>query len=354
MWKQLFHATWKTFRTDFQAVLRNLQSHKRLLDSQGILVGVQEIQKIRDQIESERRQRQQDEEARRRREVFIWLAAADSAEDQETATEARSKYPMTGRWILQETLVAQWCDAHRQREPFLWINGKPGAGKLPRKERVRCKIVRLMRATDLGKTILASVLVEKCANISNTHVAYFYCRAEDCNRSMFIGVCRSLICQLAQQNTSILSYVYEKSASSGRSHLDSISLAKEMLGVVFDAVDTLFIIIDGIDECKKVEKERISTTLISIVENHTAFLRCCFISQHDKDTGKIFRNMPTLQITEKHNAGDILNYCVGMEEKIASSFQVSTTDLQHLNISRNVAAKADGKTTRWLSDPFDY
>lgn len=205
-----------------------------------------------------------------------------------------------------------------------------------------------------GKTVLSSVLVKKCASISNTNLAYFYCRAEDCSRNTFIGVCRSLICQLVQQHTSILSYVYEKSSSCGRTQLDSISLAKEMLDVVLNAVDALFIVIDGIDECKKVEKERISSTLISIVENHTAFLRCCFVSQHDKDTGKIFRNLPTFHITEKHNEGDILAYCVGMEERIASRFEGSAADLQHLNISGNVAAKADGKTTELLFDPINY
>lgn len=125
-----------------------------------------------------------------------------------------------------------------------------------------------------------------------------------------------------------------------------------MLGVVFNAFDRLFIVIDGIDECKKIEKERISSTLISIIESHTAFLRCCFISQHDKDTGRIFRNMPTFQITKKHNEGDILDYCVGMEERIASSFQVSATDLRNLNISRNVAAKADGKNPELLFEPI--
>lgn len=204
--------------------------------------------------------------------------------------------------------------------------------------------VKLMKCMHLGKTVLTSVLVEKCASISNTNLAFFYCRAEDFNKNSFIGVCRSLILQLVQRNASILSYVYEKSSSSGRSQLDSTSVAKEMLVVALNAFDKLFIVIDGIDECKKAEKERISSTLISIVESHTACLRCCFISQHDKDTGKIFRNIPTFRITEKHNEGDILNYCVGMEERIARSFRVSATDLRTLNISRNVATKADGKS----------
>lgn len=100
------------------------------MDSQAILAGVQESQRVRTEIEAERQRRQDDEEKRRRREVYSWLAAADSAEDQETATETRSKYPTTGSWIFRELLVKTWCDPSSQSEPCLWINGKPGAGKL--------------------------------------------------------------------------------------------------------------------------------------------------------------------------------------------------------------------------------
>ncbi|KAF4535903.1 Ankyrin repeat protein [Lasiodiplodia theobromae] len=316
VWKQLFHATWKTFRTDFQAILKSLQSHKRLLDSQGILIGAQEIQKvreqiengiqesqiIREQIENERQQRQKDEETRRRREVSTWLAAADSIEDQETATEARSKYPTSGVWMVRERLVTRWCDLHSQSEPCLWINGKPGA----------------------GKTVLASVLVEKCNSIAHANVAYFYCRAEDCSRNTFIGVCRSLISQLVQQNTSILSYAYEKSSLSGHSQLDSTILAKEMLAVALNAFENLFIIIDGIDECKKDEKKRISEALISMAES------------------RMFQKLPTFRITENHTKGDVLDYCIARENTIAQYFQISATEIQQLNISHKVAAKADG------------
>lgn len=125
-----------------------------------------------------------------------------------------------------------------------------------------------------------------------------------------------------------------------------MSLAKELLDVVLNTFNNLHIVIDGVDDCTRMEKERISSTFISVAESRISCIRCCFISQDDKDTGKLFRGLPTLQITEQHDQRDILEYCRGMEDQIAKSFQFSAPDIQNLNIQHVVATKAQGEEAR--------
>lgn len=74
--------------------------------------------------------------------------------------------------------------------------------------------------------------------------------------------------------------------------------------------DKLYLIIDGLDECKKDEKKLISTwfksTINAISVDDPECLRCLFISQDDNDTCKFFRDIPTLHIINANHKEDII------------------------------------------------
>src|SRR5579862_263597 len=93
VWKQLFHATWKTFRTKFSSILANLRRHKTLVESQANLIQFVEIQKTRAAAEAQMRSMQKAEVEHMQIVVRSWLSPASSDVDQENAAKVRADYP---------------------------------------------------------------------------------------------------------------------------------------------------------------------------------------------------------------------------------------------------------------------
>jgi hypothetical protein len=76
-------------------------------------------------------QRRKEEESRHRRiTVRNWLSAASSDVDQDRGVSSRRPNPESGRWLLRRNQVQGWLSAELCSEPYLWIHGIPGAGKL--------------------------------------------------------------------------------------------------------------------------------------------------------------------------------------------------------------------------------
>ncbi|KAH0537608.1 hypothetical protein FGG08_005600 [Glutinoglossum americanum] len=322
MWKQLFHATWKTFRTKFSGILANLRRHKTLVESQANLIQFTEIQKTRAAAEAQVRSMRKTELRQMRMEVRSWLSSADSDMDHESVAKVRVDYPDTGRWLLKQSQVRAWCDPDSSSIQLLWLNGIPGA----------------------GKTVLASLLIDECRKIPTICVAFFYCKYEDPQRNSFVAIARSILLQLLHHKKTLLSYIYEKAFTGGGSSLESLELAQELLKVALMAFDRVYLVIDGLDECRKTEKMLISTWFQSMVNSVSADdplnLRCLFIGQVDNDTSHLLNAIPTLQITSAHNSEDIANYCKVWAGKIREKFELSSVDTESLVTT--VSARADG------------
>jgi hypothetical protein len=197
----------------------------------------------------------------------------------------------------------------------------------------------------VGKTVLASLLIDECRRIPSVCVVFFYCKYKDPQRNTFVAVARSILQQLLRYKKTLLSHIYEEASRSGGGVLESLELAKELLEVALRAFNRVFLIIDGVDECGKTEKKLISTWFQSIVNSVSAddpqSLRCLFMSQVDNDTSHLFRGIPALQITSANNSEDITNYCRVWAGKIREKFDLSPVDTE--SMVTNVSGRADGE-----------
>jgi len=129
VWKQLFRATWKTFRSRFQPFIDDLRRHKNLVETQASIHQFEEIQNMRTLAETEFRQIREGETLKQRNALQDWLAAANVQEDQEIKASVRSEYQGVCSWIQNERKYQAWRDFNSQSNPLLWITGIPGCGK---------------------------------------------------------------------------------------------------------------------------------------------------------------------------------------------------------------------------------
>lgn len=176
-------------------------------------------------------------------------------------------------------------------------------------------------------------------------MAYFYCKHGDPSRDNFIGLAQSLTFQFTRLNPSLLPFVLEMQAASGTNSLRSPKIAKEILATAVESFDNLILIIDGLDECIKSQKDEIVSWVRSAVAfaetNSSKNLRCCFLSQEDNDTGRLLKGLPAFKITEQHNSEDISRYCRHRANDIGQDFELSPQDV--LKLSECVARNADGE-----------
>lgn len=196
----------------------------------------------------------------------------------------------------------------------------------------------------LGKTILASLIVEEARKLQNVSVIFFYCRYLDSDRSTFLGLARGLLSQLLLQDDDLLSYIHEKASSSGQTILSTESIAKELLTTAIKNSDKLYVIIDGLDECEREERRTIVSFFeevwASLPQDRLDSLRCLFISQDDNVASKDFENITSLKVTEAHNKKDIMAYAEARSLEIQAKFGLAAD--KQLHIQELVTNTAEG------------
>lgn len=119
-----------------------LRRHKELIESQANLLHLQQYQhdshvnllhiqqyqrdslNIRDQLS----RLEEAEQQRKYTAVMEWVSGAKTKLDHDSCCDARSEYPGSGSWILQNPEFENWKEASTPVSSILWLKGIPGAG----------------------------------------------------------------------------------------------------------------------------------------------------------------------------------------------------------------------------------
>lgn len=176
--------------------------------------------------------------------IYRWLAAPDPSPNYYAALKKRQ--PTTGAWFIQGRQFDQWC---KEPDSFIWLYGVPGC----------------------GKTVLASTIVEYCLqrwqNVSGRAVVYFYFDFVETEKRKHEGMIRSLVTQLAFQNSS---NAYGSSAllSMYEACRNGVcqSTRASLLSVLRDLIDNftdIYVVLDALDEC--VERDDLLQDIKDIV-----------------------------------------------------------------------------------------
>lgn len=263
--------------------------------------------------------------------VKDWLAVGQQNRDFHTSyRDIRSEYPNTTQWILRHDAVQEWVNSVSPSTPNLWINGIPGAGMLLF---FFNSLEITLRLIPIGKTILASAIIDMCTQNPVPATCFFYCRQDDLTSSSPTGIIKGLVDQLLDQHPDLLPSCYSKRTTSGEPVLRSLSIATKMLEEFCLTLDHIYIVIDGLDECSHIERRQVLDTLSSIVSQcdviEAGKLRLLIVSQDYVDIRRAFGSgnnkmaPKVIQISNKDNESDIEVYVKSWVDKIAAKFELS-------------------------------
>ena len=249
-----------------------------------------------------------DHHRKQRYDVLQWLCSNESPITHEAACKARAGCAGSGTWVLKEAKVHQWQSANVSSNNTLWLNGIPGA----------------------GKSVLASVIIEDCLKRKGCTTAYFYCTSSDSQRNTCLAVLRGMISQLQAHCDELLPYCHEKMHASGDAILSSMHTAKLLLKLFCEKLPSIFMILDGLDECSSTERRVLVDCLTDLVDSTPGRLRLLIISQAEGDIKKLLSSADRLTITLEHNADDIRSYVKSRMVEVVRTFEIEAGESDHV------------------------
>ena len=197
-----------------------------------------------------------------------------------------------------------------------------------------------------GKTVLASLVVKEAQGLSHSPVVlYFFCKNGDNERDNFVSVARSLLSQLLPYNKDILlPYYYDKYLASTEAVLSTLETIDDLLSVSLQNFPNVYIVLDGIDECSRKEREIVTSWFRDLVgglpQASPTQVRCLFVSQDDGPARRDFAAVSAIKIRSEDNQHDIEQFSCNWANKIQGKFELS--DEKRDSIAKRIVEAAEG------------
>jgi hypothetical protein len=137
---------------------------------------------------------------------------------------------------------------------------------------------------------------------------------------------RTFLIQILEQNPHALEYLYSKCCNSGGTLLTSRALIEELLRMALENLDSAYIVLDGLDECRsRKERGEIVSWFREMIEtlppDGRDRLRCLFVSQNDS-ARKDFCGLPNITVDVDNNE-DIEAFSIIQSERLVAKLGIS-------------------------------
>jgi hypothetical protein len=191
--------------------------------------------------------------------------------------------------------------------------------------------------------IFSSVIDEISATLPDAQVVYFYCKNNDPLRSHFTDIAKSLISQILQINPNCLDFIYESMLAGGERRAKDPSKLLQILGQILTNHDSLYIGIDGLDECSEEERKLFSNliTIGSRADDDQGNVRIIVTSRHEKDLEKSLKTATKFNIEPQNIENDITAYVSFKMAQLCQRFKF-TQEREQL-ISKEICTRPMGK-----------
>ncbi|KIJ63625.1 hypothetical protein HYDPIDRAFT_29421 [Hydnomerulius pinastri MD-312] len=258
-------------------------------------------------------------------EVLKWFDGVDCTVKHENTLTQRQE--ATGEWLFDEKLYIDWRSSTTE---FLWLNGKPGA----------------------GKSVLASVVIDHLSrNLKQDEtLAYFYCDFRNFRCTSAMEVLRSLIAQLFRQaKANWLPSFSELEDRKGRGAgpPTDVNILSGLLRRAANLHSRPIIVIDALDECDDLPK--LLHALVGLNDGHCRFF---VTSRTAISINEAFTGLPTISLSDKAKAvHDDMKSHIETELESRDRLKKLKNDLKE-KIRVRLMEKADGMF-RWVQCQLD-
>ena len=176
-----------------------------------------------------------------------------------------------------------------------------------------------------------------------SEIVYFYCKTDDPNKCTFRAVAQSLISQILHKDTSCLDYLYDTIIASKESRPGSSALLKQILEELVICRSSLFIAIDGLDECEQHERFEILSVVSNVSKecNTEENVKFFLSSRREEDIKLSLQAAFFLSIEPKYVESDIRAYVKLQAAKLSKKFDFDAA--KEREIVREVMTRPEGK-----------
>ena len=305
-WKMLLKSVWP--KDTFGIIKQNIENHKGLIDRE---VKTQMIRESREEkYEALKKHQEERDEALKRYQAERDFRELDRLErnippqDYEPIlNNVQSRHcAETGKWIFSDALFRSWLGAGNEaKQRLLWLAGVPGAGNL----NLSAIISRVVANLYIGKTFLCySILLhlqEMAQTNGSTQILYAFPSDGDNKGNTKAAIIRSLLYQLCRANPCLIPEVNkEHDARYSRSLLSNT--CDKLLEKFICSSEPVYIILDGLDECDKVDREQLLRIILHLLKT-CSNLHVLIASRKEVDICQTLKaNCETLVVEEKNRA----------------------------------------------------
>lgn len=184
----------------------------------------------------------------RKRHAVAWLSV--DVRDQEEHYERISsrRHDETCKWVMRQTGMESWMRNH-SRSPLLWLNGKPGAGKLGSVPECCHQIRRNADCTgNIGKSVMCSYIVRTLLEIPGLDTLYYFCTSQDSD-NICTQILKTLALQILRQHQDAASLIANDFVYKAKNC--GIKELRVLVPQLLELSSYTRIVLDGLDECSK-------------------------------------------------------------------------------------------------------
>lgn len=139
-WHILFLSLWKDFGARFSGIIESLKAQRDFVDREAMSLHIVETNNSQSKLQNEIQQQQKsgnemldinekNMKIAQLQHSVAWLAVDDKVQEIEHERHSHRRHPETCQWLMSEPKLKAWLDSNTKL-PLIWLNGKPGAGKV--------------------------------------------------------------------------------------------------------------------------------------------------------------------------------------------------------------------------------
>lgn len=326
-----FDSMWKSFEFRFNGILKDFARHRDLVMREVVTIDVVEARELRIKSQQELEQQERKTQNYYLHDSISWLKVPDEQHD-ELDRLAEKRQEGTCEWVFRNPLFQSWKnDAHS--DAILWVKGIPGAG-------TAFKIRNLISAKYCaGKTILSTHIIRQMREGSGFTIAYHLCNSYTTGKHLLGELMRGVIVQLLRANPDFAPYIFENYAN--KALAPSAARVKGLLEKLVQAIPSIRIIVDGLDEYPLSDQRTILNEFLSLSKLPGGQCRILFSNRESENINKRLNGRPTISLRDQDVdlKKDIGLYVHAELDGFRGDFGNDLID----RIERQIVAKADGE-----------